>query len=239
MRTNHILIVTAIVIAIASTGAGYYFLQDDAVPRPVEATKPVINSTSTLSMRNTPIRDERRDQPANPEPQRLTFMTEKIAALEARLRDLEAAASKQAQDQAVARPDDSEANHDAEKAKAKKLAEADFGQWLDAVLDTGGFDREATRVTMEQMAESLAEAPGANLADMQCGEQFCRASFVPDNGKPPNIAHVMGASPFIGSGFTLTEPDGQVRVYFTQPGQSFSALRREAQESALRELPPE
>lgn len=90
---------------------------------------------------------------------------------------------------------------------------------------------------MEQMETSLAEVPGINLADMQCGESFCRASFVPENGKPPNISQLIGASPFIDSGFTINEPDGRVRVYFTQPGQSLSELRSEAQEQrALRDM---
>ena len=87
------------------------------------------------------------------------------------------------------------------------------------------------------MATSLAAVPGLNLADLQCGDRFCRASFVSDNGKPPNIAQLIGASPFIESGFTLNEPDGGVRVYFTQPGQSLGELRSEARESTLRDMP--
>lgn len=235
MRTKPILIVTA--IAIASTGAAYYFLRDNALPRQVEAAKPSISSTSGLNVKNTPIRDERRDQPANPEQQRLTQLNDKIADLETRLRYMEATASGQAKDQAVTRPDEPDASNGTEKAKAKKLSEADFGHWLDEVLDRGDFDRDATRLTMEQMETSLADVPGINLADMQCGESFCRASFVPENGKPPNISQLIGASPFIDSGFTINEPDGRVRVYFTQPGQSLSELRSEAQEQrALRDM---
>jgi hypothetical protein len=83
------------------------------------------------------------------------------------------------------------------------------------------------------MATSLAQVPGFNLADMQCGERFCRASFFSDNGKSPNMAELFGASSFIESGFTISEPDGRVRVYFTQPGQSLSELRSEARESGL------
>ena len=104
---------------------------------------------------------------------------------------------------------------------------------MDKVLDTGDFDRDTTKSTMDQMATSLTEVPGLNLTDMQCGERFCRAGFVADNGKPPNISQLIGASPFIESGFTITEPDGRVRVYFTQPGESLSELRSEAQESGL------
>jgi hypothetical protein len=233
MRTNPIWTVTAIVIA--STGAAYYVVRDNALPRQVEAAKPSTSSTASLTAKHTPRRDEGRDHPANPEQQRLTRMHEKIADLEARLRDLDATACEQAQDQAGSRPNGSEAHTGTEKAKAKKLSEEDFGQWLDAALATGDFDREATRLTMEEMATSLAAVPGINLADLQCGGRFCRASFVPEDSKPPNIVQLFGASPFIESGFTIPEPDGSVRVYFTQAGQSLSELRREAQESALRE----
>jgi hypothetical protein len=63
-------------------------------------------------------------------------------------------------------------------------------------LRDGTFDRDATQLTMEQMATSLAAVPGINLADLQCGARFCRARFVSDNGEPPNIAQLIGASPF-------------------------------------------
>jgi hypothetical protein len=235
MRTTPILVVTA--IAVASTGAAYYLLRDNALPRPVEAVKPSISSTANLNVKNTPMREERRDQPANPEPQRLTLMNEKIANLEARLRDMEAAASEQVKDPTVSRPDETDAHQGTEKAKVKKLSEDDFGHWLDDALVTEDFDRDTTRLTMEEMETGLPAVPGLNLADMQCGARFCRASFVTENGKPPNISQLIGASSFIDSGFTINEPDGRVRVYFTQPGQSLSELRSEAQESVLGDMP--
>ncbi|MGE0683550.1 MAG: hypothetical protein AB7P69_21950 [Candidatus Binatia bacterium] len=237
MRTNPILIVTA--LALASTGAAYYLLRGNAVPRHVEAVKPPSSSAASLTVKNVRLRDERRDHPVDPEQRRLTLMHEKIADLEARLRYMEATASEQAKDQAGSGPDKPVANERTEKAKAKKLLEEDFGHWLDEALITGDFDREATRLTMDEMETSLAEAPDINLADLQCGQRFCRASFVPDNGTRPNISQLIGASPFIESGFTLNEPDGGVRVYFTQPGQSFGELRREAQESVLRDMYPQ
>ena len=160
-------------------------------------------------------------------------MNEKITSLEAKLRNMEALASKHAQDQTASEPDESEANKDIDKTKAKRLLEDDFGQWLDTALVTGEFDRDATRSTVEQMGASLAQVPGITLTDMQCGERFCRASFASDNGDRPDISQLMGASPFIDSGFTLNEPDGRVRVYFTQQGQSLSELRSEAQEQVL------
>src|SRR5581483_1915952 len=225
-------------IAIAGVGVAFYFLRDDPLPWQAEATKPVLSSTPTLSMIHTPIRNERRDRPANPE-QQLTLMNDKIAKLEARLRDMETTASDHVQAQTVTRPDDSEANKGSEKAKPKKLSEGDFGHWLDQALDTGDFDRDATKSITEQMATSLAEVPGINLTDLRCGERFCRASFVSDNGKPPKITQLIGASPFIDSGFTINEPDGRVKVYFTQPGESLSDLRSEAQGSTFGDAHPQ
>src|SRR5262245_44175353 len=108
---------------------------------------------------------------------------------------------------------------------------------MDAALATGDLDREATQSTREEMATSLAAVPGNSLADLQCGQQFCRALFTPDKGKALDAAQFVGASPFIDSAFTINEPDGSVRVYFTQPGQSVSELRREARESVLGDIP--
>jgi hypothetical protein len=238
MRTNFTLILTA--LAIVGTGVTfYYLLRDNAVPKPVGAVKPSSSSAASLNVNTTPMRDERRAHLATPEQRRLTRLNEKLADLEARLRDMEAAVREQAKGQTVSGPDEPAANEGTAKAEAKKFSEADFGQWLDDALDTGDFDREATRLTREEMETSLAAEPGLTLADLQCGERFCRASFVSDNGEPPNIAQLFGASPFIDSGFTIHEPDGSVRVYFTQLGQSFSELRSEARESALRDISPQ
>ena len=146
---------------------------------------------------------------------------------------MEASASEQAQNQPVSQPDTLVANNGTGKAKPKKLSEGGLGQWMDKILDAGDFDRDATKSITGEMATSLTEVPGLNLTDLQCGERFCRAGFVADNGKAPNISQLIGASPFIESGFTVTEPDGRVRVYFTQPGESLSDLRSEAQESVL------
>lgn len=239
MRTNLFVTVTVTTIVLASAAAAYYLLRGNALPRPVEAVQPASSSTANMTVK-APFRDVHRDHSADPEQQRqLALMHEKITALEARLRTVETTANEQARNFADARPDKLVANEGGEKAKVKKLSEEDFGQWLDEILHAGDFDREATQLTMQAMATSLAEAPGLNLADLQCGQRFCRASFIPDSGVRPNIAQLMGASPFIAAGFTLTEPDGGVRFYFTQPGQSFGELRSEAQESALRDLPPE
>jgi hypothetical protein len=239
MRAHPMLALTAIALALASTGAAYYVLRDNTLPTEVEAAKPSSSSTASLTVKNTSLRDGGGAHPANPEQQRLTRVTEKLATLEARLRDLEIAAREPSTAPTGSSPDTPDASKGTKKATAKQLSEGDFGQWLDDALATGALDREATQLTREEMATSLAAVPGITLADLQCGEHFCRASFVPDNGNPPDTAQLMGASPFIESGFTLTEPDGSVRVYFTQPGQSFSELRSEARESALWDIYPQ
>lgn len=228
MRTIPNLTVAA--IAIASTGTAYYFLRDNASAKRAEAAMPSISSTSNLDVQDTPIRDGHGDQPANPEQPRLTLLQEKVAALEARLRYMETAASEQSQGQAVSRPDKPVSNNGAEKGRATNLSESDFSHWMDEALDAGYFDRDATKLVMDQVETSLAKVPGINLADMQCSERFCRATLIPETGKRLNISQLMGASPFIGSGSTVHEPDGSVKFYFTPPGQSFSELRSEAQE---------
>jgi hypothetical protein len=104
---------------------------------------------------------------------------------------------------------------------------------MDAALDAGYVDHNATESVREEAATSLAAVPGINLADLQCSERFCRATFIPDIGERLDISELIGASPCIDSGTIFHEPDGSVRVYFVQPGQSFSELRSEAQEAAL------
>ncbi|MGH9894931.1 MAG: hypothetical protein ACREA0_23705, partial [bacterium] len=152
------------------------------------------------------------------------------------LRYMETAASEQPKNEVVSRPDKPISNNGTEKAKAKNLSEGDFGHWMDEALDAGYFDRDATTLAMDQVETSLAKVPGINLADMQCSDRFCRAILISENGKPLDIAQLMGASPFIGSGTTIHEPDGSVRFYFTQPGQSLSKLRSEAREVVLGDI---
>ena len=119
MRTIPILTVAA--IAIASTGAAYYFLRDNASAKQAEEAIPSISSLSTLDMQDTPIRDGRGDQPVSPEQPRLTLSQEKVAALEARLRYLETAAREQAKDQPVSRPDPPDANNGTENQKRQSF----------------------------------------------------------------------------------------------------------------------
>lgn len=229
-------IVTVLVLVIIGMSVASYFSHDDTTPPPVKVIQPDPSSSSTPSP-NTSIRDDRRDLPSNLEQQQLRLMSDRVADLEARLRDMEANAHGSLQGQPASLPTEAESDKTAEKTNPKKLSESDLGQWMDNALNTGDFDRNTTKAMVEQMTTSLAEVPGVNLADLQCGERFCRANFTSDDGKAPNIAQVMGASPFIESGFTIAEPDGGVKVYFTQPGESLSDLRSEAQEATLGDMP--
>jgi len=264
MRTIPILTIAA--IAIASTATAYYFLRDTDASKKTKEAKTSIGSTAPLAVQDTPIRDGHREQPASLEQRRLLFLQEQVAALEVRLRNMETAISEQSQRPAVSGPvkpvsnnrakkaqakkvseagsaqemdaalDAGDFDHDAtesvmDEAETKKLAEADFVHWMDAALDRGDFDRNTTKSVMDQAETSLAIVPGINLADMQCSEQFCRATLISETGKPLNISQLLGASPFMDSGTTIPEPDGSVRVYFVQPGQSFSTLRSKAQKA--------
>jgi hypothetical protein len=230
MRTIPILTIAAILIA--STATAYYLLRDHEWTKRAEEAKPAIGSASPLDGPDTPVRDGRRDQPAHPEQPLLTRLQEQVAALEARLRHMEAAVREPSPRQAGSRPDEPASHHDAETARARKWSDADFTQWMDAALDAGDFDRDATESVMEQAATSLTELPGINLTDLQCGAQFCRATLIPETGEQLDLAELVGASPFMGSALSVPEPDGSVRVYFVQAGQSFSELQDEAQTTA-------
>jgi hypothetical protein len=198
------------------------------LPEQLAETKPSISSS--LSVKNTPIRDGRGNQTENLAQPQINLLNEKIANLESRLRYIEATTSKQAKDKTVSRNDKPDVNNGTEKTKAKRLSEADFGHWMDESLDTGHFDRDATKLTMDKAVKDLANVPDITLTDMQCDERFCRATLTPENGKPLDISQLIGASTFMSSGTTIEDSDGRVRIYFTQPGQaSLSELQSEAQ----------
>jgi len=118
-----------------------------------------------------------------------------------------------------------------EPAKPARFSEADFGAWMDASLDTDYLDRAATGVASEQAEVSLREVPHVRLAGMQCGERFCRASLEREPGEKADVSPLFGLPPFsfADSGFTIEEPDGSVKLYFTRGNGALSDLRAEAQ----------
>lgn len=160
-------------------------------------------------------------------------LLEKIALLEARLQKMEAergaAAPRSIPERRKA------ADKDA-KEKRKALSETEFGQWMDDSLNLGSYSPDTTRSVMDKAQENLSRIPDVNLTEVQCSERFCRATLVPEDGKVVNLAEVVGGFSFAGSGFTLEDTDGQVKVYFTQPGQTFDDLQKEAEQA--RSAPP-
>jgi hypothetical protein len=170
---------------------------------------------------------------------RLTRVQDQVAALlqeqvalEARLRTMEMAVREPPPRQARSESDGPTSHHGAEEATAHEWSDADFARWMDAALDAGDVDRAASESVMEQAATSVATVPGSNLADLQCGARFCRATLIPETSEPFDIAQLIGASPFIGVASTVHGPDGSVSVYLVPPGESFDELRREAQATA-------
>lgn len=221
------LILTGGVIAIMSIGVACYLLPDNNAANNGKRITPLLYSTSNLNLKKTQLYEGRSEQI-------LAQLSDKVVALEARLKRLEATVSIQSKNlyvEATVAPSLSYK----EKAQAKQFSEADFSHWMDDALDTGHFDLAETKSIIDKAEKSLAALPGVSVDDMECGKSFCRAKFTPEAGKPLNIAEVFGASPFMGSGFTIDEPDGSVKVYFTQPGQSIDELRREAEKTVLGE----
>ena len=125
MRTK--LMLTLITAALASLGATSYFLLVAPLPSQEETVIPALHSTARTKENSPPIREERHIQPAPQEQRQLARMNDKIASLEAKLRNLEALASKHAQDHTTSESDESEADKDSNKTKPKRLSENDFG----------------------------------------------------------------------------------------------------------------
>jgi hypothetical protein len=158
-----------------------------------------------------------------------------LADLEARLRAVEAGA----RERTTAGPDGAGRGEDPAGPKSGsgkpdplKLAEADFGQWMDETLRVGNFDREATDLAKEQAGKSIAKLPGVSLEDLLCGQRFCRATFAHESGEEPAVQALFGEPPFMTEGFTIHEPDGRVSLYFVRPGESLQNLRGEAVHAA-------
>jgi hypothetical protein len=159
-------------------------------------------------------------------------LNERLADLDTRLRSLENTAHEAASDSAEQGKDTAGPDRGTGKPGPKKISDADIGHWMDETLRAGFFDREATELAREQAVKSIAKLPGLGLEDIQCGRDFCRATFTQENGEPPEIEGLFGEPPFETEGFAVNEADGRVALYFTRPGESLEALRGEAQQGA-------
>lgn len=177
-------------------------------------------------------------------------MNKTLTNLETRLRSLETADGEQTTDVVLADSieqatdtavvDDVEQavdttvpDSDAGDSGSGRMSETNLGHWMNETLSAEPYwDLEWTEQAREQTLESLAEVPDVNLEDMQCREDFCRATFADENGEKPAIQELFGEPPFLTEGFTIDEADGRVSVYFTRPGVSLGELRSEALEAA-------
>jgi hypothetical protein len=227
-RTLAILAVTAIAVG----GFAFHFLQEDAAPERQQGT--ISETEAAFSPKVEEKLDKlagilERYQQTNREQQ--ARLNKGLADLDTRLRSLEtthAAAS----DGAESGKDTANPRNGTEKPGPKAISEADVGHWMDETLRAGSFDKEATELAREQAAKSVAKFPGVNLDDIQCGKGFCRATFTQESGESPEVGALFGEPPFETEGFTVSEADGRVALYFARPGESLEAFRSAAQQAA-------
>ena len=109
-----------------------------------------------------------------------------------------------------------------------EVSEQTLAHWMNESLQVAQWNAETTTVATEQAEAAVAAVPGMVLDGMLCGDRFCKATFADEAGGTPDIAGVFGVPPFVNEGFAVEEPDGRMTLYFTQPGQSLSDLRRQA-----------
>lgn len=109
-----------------------------------------------------------------------------------------------------------------------EVGEQDLGRWMNEALQVGVWDSDATSAATEQAESSIRQTDGLNLAGLQCGDRFCKASIASTNGGKPDASQLFGLPPFLSDGFTVEEQDGTVSIYYTQSGGSLSDLRVEA-----------
>jgi hypothetical protein len=165
-------------------------------------------------------------------------LNDAVADMDARLRAIEAKGGQQVVDGVAPNgggqtENAAIANEEDGNSASDRLSEAKLGQWMEDALQSGNRDRQLTDRATEQALKSLTKVRGILLDDIQCGDIFCRATFSQANGKEPDIGDVLGKPPFSSGGFTLTEPDGHVILYFTQPGESLDELRNRAREELV------
>ena len=112
----------------------------------------------------------------------------------------------------------------------RRFSDADLGTWMEESLDSGYADQAATGLATEQLEQSLGDVTGVRLADLHCGERFCRASLQAEPGAQLDASRLFGLPPFAyaSGGFTVVDADGTTRIYYARSGQSLDALRDEA-----------
>ena len=232
MRTIVILPVMVITTAVLA----YNFIREDTAAEQPQAVISQTSATSAVGVqdrldelanafRHYQQTNQEQLQQANLQQTRLNRM---LADLDSRLRSVETGAGEQTTHAVVS--DSVEQGTDtavANSGAGKPESETDLRHWMDETLRVGNIDRDSTALAIEQAGKSIAEVPGVNLEDMQCGERFCRATFVHEKGEQPVIEALFGQPPFVTEGFAINEDDGRVSVYFTRPGTSLNRSRNE------------
>lgn len=237
MRTIKLLIAAAIVTPLLA----YAFVRVNAGSAPTQAEISAVEMSSNPQFQDALTNltnDMHRYQQAQREQTQQTQqeqvrLTNVLAALAARLQSVEASVSERRVDAAVDSPleqstDTSNLNGHAGQALPENISEKELSRRLDETFRVGTGDAHLTAQATEQATISVGKTPGINLENMQCDQRFCRATFTNTNGREPDIQSLYGEPPFLTEGFTISEPDGRVLLYFTQPGVSLTALRTEA-----------
>ncbi len=108
-----------------------------------------------------------------------------------------------------------------------EISEDDMAKWMNESLQ-GRQDNTRTEQVSGEIKASLARSPNLRVENVRCGDRFCRASFFQEDGEPPRLDSLFGVPPLTGEGFTVSEPDGHVAVYFAREGASLDDFRSEA-----------
>jgi hypothetical protein len=145
-------------------------------------------------------------------------MVNRITELEAKLEGIETSRKE--------RKDHPSAEEWVDSPTDGKVSEAELGQWMDENL--GVLNTERMNQSKAEFERALDSLPGINLEDLDCGDQFCRATFARDDGVVPVISELAGIPSIVSEGFTITQPDGSLMFYFTPPGGKLNELRSEA-----------
>jgi hypothetical protein len=145
-----------------------------------------------------------------------TDVDDKLAALEARLHDLESQNEKAESERAEA----------AERDEAE-LTEKDVTGWLDTRLRESEPDRTWAEQARHQAEKTVAAVPGVALEGLDCSKHFCRAALATPPDAKFETLRELSAPPFA-SAITNLEPDGRMTIYFARSDTALTELRGEA-----------
>lgn len=211
MQTKTRIVASLVAVSTLYFGAFYDRRTERVVPTAqavdvtTHPTQPRVEQRSSLQEQQAQLRSNRAD------------LDRRISEMEAKLLGLQAPPAKQAATDAISKD-----------TKTGTIAESELAAWMDDGLRSERPDTEQTAHARRQITESLAGMPKTRLDDVVCGERFCRAAFAGDDGQPPALSSLFGIPPFEREGFTISEPDGRVAIYFTREGASLTMLRDDA-----------